>query len=67
MQPLGDLRDLQVDLGVRELLTAQPVVEARDAVGETAAPIAVGFESGGKIAGWVHSAGVFTFLCGDKA
>ena len=54
VQPLEELLDPQVDLGVGQVLVLHPVVHRQDARGQPAPPVAVRLETRGKIAGWDH-------------
>ena len=55
VESLDDLRDLEIDLRVRELLLAQPLMEARNALGQAPAPIAVRFETRCEVARRSHA------------
>src|SRR5438067_1912180 len=55
VEPLDDLRDLEVDLRVSELLLTQPRMEARNAYGQAPAPIAVRFETRCEVARRSHA------------
>jgi hypothetical protein len=54
VQALEQLLNLEVHLGVRQVLVLQPPVKAGDAGGKPAPPVAVCLETGRKIAGGDH-------------
>ncbi len=55
VQPLEELLDFEVDLGVGELLLGEPFVQPGNPGGEPAAPVAVGLEARGELAGLGHA------------
>src|SRR6476469_5598984 len=55
VQALEQLPELEVGLGVGELLAGQPVAQARDSRRQAATPVTIGFEPGREIARWNHA------------